>query len=638
VTQGNRPVRPPYLTEPPAGSPAAGFQPTWCRFAPGAWNRLFRHPLAILLLLTCVIRGGLLFARFDQLRADPDAYRRLAETWLATGVYGNPIPLSHVLPRPTAFRPPLYPMLLAVTAWEERVPLTTVAAIHLACALLTVLTVFWLAHVALPTIATPASERYLGKLPFPRYGPFLAGLATIVDPLLLNQSTLVMTETLAAALVTSSLLFLTVWMQRYRSVTRRDQPTRSARAQKNERPTDMPIPRESERGGSLSTPLPSLTLRDLSLTILTGLLLGLSILCRPTFLPWSGLVLVLIGWHAWQDGRWPIRLAACGLAITVFLTILPWGLRNARVIGSFKLTTTHGGYTFYLANNPLYYQFLRGIADPQLDDSAEPTRLSSQPALDSRSDPASVGQPLRPEVWDAARFNAIWAEQRDACLAASQQTRSALPLQPDPFVPFDAPFAPHGDTAGPAEWIPRQPFRSARRTNGLETRTAKAQQAAPVDHPPVADAEVRADRCAYQLAWKAIRAEPTMFVWSCAVRITHFWRWLPHRVHDRESGVARIARYGVATWYAVQSGLIVLGLGKLRKRLHQPPWIFAVSLILVFTILHTFYWSDMRMRTPLIPALNLLATVGVATLAPLSNYCYHRFVTGCSAEPKGAGP
>lgn len=632
MTQGNRPVRPPYLTEPSADSPAAGFQPIWCRSAPAAWHRLFRHPLAILLLLTCVIRGGLLFARFDQLRADPDAYRRLAETWLATGVYGNPVPLSHAVPRPTAFRPPLYPMLLAATAWEGRVPLTAVAAIHLACALLTVVTVFLLAHVAFQTLATPTtSELPCGTRPLSRHGPFLAGLATIVDPLLLNQSTLVMTETLAAALVTSSLLLLTVWTQRYRSVTSRDRQALSAGGQENERPTGVPIPGESERGGSLSTPLPSFTLRDLSLTILTGLLLGLSILCRPTFLPWSGLVLILIGWHAWQDGGWPIRLAACGLAMTVFLTILPWGLRNTWVIGSFKLTTTHGGYTFYLANNPLYYQFLRGIVDPQPGGSAEPTLPSSDPAVASHPDQSSVGQPLRPEVWDAARFNAIWTEQRDACLAASLQASPAVPSNPGPSVP-------HWDTQGPSESIPSQHVRSAHGTDRLATQTATATEVAPVRQHPVADAEVREDRCAYHLAWKAIRAEPTMFVWSCAVRVTRFWRWLPHRIHDRESGGARIVRYAVASWYALQSGLIVLGLGKLRKRWHQPPWSFALCLFLIFTVLHAFYWSDMRMRTPLIPALNLLATVGVATLAPLSKHGYHRFVTGWSAESKGAGP
>jgi hypothetical protein len=37
------------------------------------------------------------------------------------------------------------------------------------------------------------------------------------------------------------------------------------------------------------------------------------------------------------------------------LTVLPWATRNALVLGEPIFTTTHGGYTLFLANNPVYY-------------------------------------------------------------------------------------------------------------------------------------------------------------------------------------------------------------------------------------------------------------------------------------------
>jgi len=39
--------------------------------------------------------------------------------------------------------------------------------------------------------------------------------------------------------------------------------------------------------------------------------------------------------------------------------------------------------------------------------------------------------------------------------------------------------------------------------------------------------------------------------------------------------------------------------------------VIAPSLILSLTAVHAFYWSDMRMRAPLVPAIALLAASGV---------------------------
>ena len=56
-------------------------------------------------------------------------------------------------------------------------------------------------------------------------------------------------------------------------------------------------------------------------------------------------------------GRPEERLVAVGLlAMTIALVLLPWMIRNLLVLGEPIWTTTHGGYTLALANNPVYYR------------------------------------------------------------------------------------------------------------------------------------------------------------------------------------------------------------------------------------------------------------------------------------------
>jgi 4-amino-4-deoxy-L-arabinose transferase-like glycosyltransferase len=138
---------------------------------------------------------------------------------------------------------------------------------------------------------------------------FGAALLVCCDPILLNQSTEVMTETLATLLAASALLALTAHDRR-----------RSAR-----------------------------------LAALAGLIVGLAALCRPTFLPWLA-VLAVVMVVPGDRRSWMAGLAiVCGAA----LVLGPWAVRNRMVLGAAKLSTTHGGYTLLLGNNPSFYAHLR---------------------------------------------------------------------------------------------------------------------------------------------------------------------------------------------------------------------------------------------------------------------------------------
>jgi hypothetical protein len=139
----------------------------------GTWSRtvaFLSHPVAVI-ALSAVVRLVTAVAGWERLNADPDSYRQLAETLAQTGSYSRPDPVDGVL-YPTAYRPPLYPLLLACLATQEGVPRLLIAGLH---GLLGVGTVALVLH---------AGRRLgLGRR------SAIAGVLTACDPILLHQST-----------------------------------------------------------------------------------------------------------------------------------------------------------------------------------------------------------------------------------------------------------------------------------------------------------------------------------------------------------------------------------------------------------------------------------------------------------------
>ncbi|MCA9220026.1 MAG: glycosyltransferase family 39 protein, partial [Planctomycetales bacterium] len=154
-----------------------------------------RRPLFGVLLLALVVRTGILWADFGGLSADDDNYRQIAENLRRTGVFGSVTGANGEV-APTAFRPPLYPLLLASLATDDGVSRASVAMLHLAIGLLSVALLWRLA------------VEWLGQ----RGAAIACGLF-IVDPILLNQSARVMTETLATLLAIAGLWTLTRLIQ-----------------------------------------------------------------------------------------------------------------------------------------------------------------------------------------------------------------------------------------------------------------------------------------------------------------------------------------------------------------------------------------------------------------------------------------
>ncbi len=420
------------------------------RFVPGRFQLSSRLWWLSLLGLAVVLRWGVMLARPEQLTTDRDLYLGIAKE-LREG-HGFSTPGSEP-PAPTAFRPPLYPLLLVLTGGSR----TGIAVLHLGLAVVMV----WATGRA-------AERRAGGTSPFPR---LLAGGIVAVDPLLLLYCGQPMTETLCGCLTA-----LLLWRMAA------SEPTQKA-------------------------------------AMIEGLLWGLCLLARPTYAAALGLCLV---------GRVVLRPlnAACpvisdssptiqgiryGLlvVVTAMVVVSPWAIRNGVVFGKPIVTTTHGGYTLWLANNPVYYaEVVEG------------------------GDPAWNGESLH--RWQS-------------------ETQTEM--------------------------------------NRLHIR-----------------GEVAQDRWQSARAGQFIADHPWRFVWAGLYRAATFWAIFPGR--SAETGLPQPMLWIIAGGYAAVGVGGIVAFGRIAIRRSWAENWPACSLILSFFLVHLVYWTDVRMRAPIMPAVAVWVAVG----------------------------
>ena len=242
----------------------------------------------VLVLLTLSVRGTVTWHRFDSLRDDRDNYRQLASGLAAGDGLVHP---QHG--GATAYRPPLYPLVLAGVERFGGADLG-VALLHLFLGLGTVLLTWRL-----------GLQLGLG------HGAWWAALLVAVDPLLVGLATQPMTETLITTLVTALLLVAC-------------------------------RPGFGRRG------------------LAVGLLFGLAVLCRPSLWLWGGLAGVIWVLRRRRSRHETVnrldRVTAVTVVLGLVITVGPWLVRNLVIGGTPVLTTTHGGFTLLLGNNPVFYR------------------------------------------------------------------------------------------------------------------------------------------------------------------------------------------------------------------------------------------------------------------------------------------
>lgn len=402
----------------------------------GRWTPGARAGLAAI-LLGVGVRAALLWPALDRPLEDIDSYLAIAQS-LANGEG------YRLAGRLTAYRPPLYPVLLAplVARFGQGTGLArAIFALHVTLGIFTI-------------AATAGAARRWG---LSQPSTLAAALIVALDPVLVAQGRLVMTETLAAALVAGSLWAL--------AAPGRIRPMLAG-----------------------------------------GLALGLAALCRPSLL--AAVVLIAIALLVRPGVPRRVRLGQPVLLLTVVAAMLsPWAVRNQRALGHAVWTTTHGGYTLALGNNPVYYDEVIRSRDRT--------------------------------VWSGAGQRAWW--------------------------------------------------------DGLGRMVEGGR------------GEVEIDRRIRDHAVATIRTRPGDFVRASLDRLARLWGIAPSvAVYPRSLRLATAA-WTVPLWMALAAGL-------LKRSTWTWPRSAAPAFLIALTAVHAVYWTDLRMRAPVVPAIALIAAAGLAPL------------------------
>jgi hypothetical protein len=78
------------------------------------------------------------------------------------------------------------------------------------------------------------------------------------------------------------------------------------------------------------------------------------------------------------------------------------------------------------------------------------------------------------------------------------------------------------------------------------------------------------------------------------------------------SSLAQPVVWALCAGYVAELTLFILGLA---SRVHggDRRWLLPLCVVLNFTLVHLVYWSNMRMRAPLVPLIALVAARGLGT-------------------------
>ena len=501
----------------------------------------------ILIIITALVRGGVLWIGFNHLHDDPDAYDAIAQTLAATGTFGVVADGNNT--SPTAFRPPLYPTILAlvqsaIIATEEDLqdPLVSgtkpvsrsaIAVLHWLMSIATVAITYFVALRMLRQVDVGVSLNLQTQSDRTTLAAFFAAILVVIDPILVQSSVRVMTETLATLLAVGTLYCWCVLIEKL-------------------------TPQTTEGADSVEPnggyPFQSI----IAIATRLGLVLGFAYLCRPTFIVWTALLTGCLTlwsarliWQSWRQGsrqpetgksvsdgrgKFAPTVAAVTMAIVAALFVGGWTLRNQKHFGKPIWATTHGGYTLLLGNNPSFFKYMRsgriGIA------------------------------------WDPQPFFDRWKMRDQADPRQIEFWQSETLLSADPV------------------W--QATFRD------LETQ-----------------GELQEDRLAYETAKMAITNDIEGFVRASFWRVGRLLSPMPQVFDDASTG-KRIGAASVTIYYSVTLALMIWGIFRLSRNLLQPHWLAAIALVLSLVAVHAFYWSNMRMRAPAIPAMAMLAAVPLA--------------------------
>jgi hypothetical protein len=106
-----------------------------------------------------------------------------------------------------------------------------------------------------------------------------------------------------------------------------------------------------------------------------------------------------------------------------------------------------------------------------------------------------------------------------------------------------------------------------------------------------------------------IQSEPVVALKAGLTLAGRFWSLVPLNTQDRR--LPPLVRLAIGSFYALIFGGALVGLVRILRGEWRRWWPL-LALVAGFTLVHSVYWSDMRMRAPLEPVICLLAAASVA--------------------------
>ena len=116
--------------------------------------------------------------------------------------------------------------------------------------------------------------------------------------------------------------------------------------------------------------------------------------------------------------------------------------------------------------------------------------------------------------------------------------------------------------------------------------------------------EMEADREARKRAIATIRARPEDFARATLARLGRFWGIAPSGAVYGDWLRGMTAVWTLPLW-------VLLGRGLFLRGSWRWPRVAAGLAILAMSLVHAVYWTDLRMRAPVVPAIALLAAAGL---------------------------
>ncbi|MFH5806638.1 hypothetical protein ACG2DA_21525, partial [Alienimonas sp. DA493] len=348
--------------------------------------------------------------------------------------------------------------------------------------------------------------------------------------------------------------------------------------------------------------------------VLTGVLFGLSALCRPTVWAFGGLW--ALGWiwdrlrgrAGWRLGWGRLALGAVG----VTLIVGPWAVRNWVVFDRPIVMTTHGGYTLHLANNAAFYEeVVRGPAGAVWEgESLERWQRRMEADRSSEFFTAGAGPIDDPGAGPDA------AEVRAMLEAGPRGMSPGTSISPTVHAWTGAPDLTRLVIAGGVNEVldDRETFITREAERGRFWRHSHSRidddggyRSFLVRVPPPEDGPA-ADRWHRDRAIETIQSDPGGFARAVPLRVSRLWSPVPQG--PAAEGLPGPVWWAVGGWNVVVFLLAAAGAVRAWRSDRWAAWRPVLLMVVSVTAVHAVYWSNARMRGPIVPAIAVLAAAG----------------------------